>query len=331
VGRRAPRGAATNRGAVPVRTRSWFDDEARLVDFVRQGTDLLVRGARRPFVTFLCALVVAGGLFALLVFGKRTHAPRLVFRVLEAHGDPSAMPNPKRRLATYVRDGIFTSQPLLEMMRRHGLYPTLAKNNPRAALETFRGDITVEAYQNYFVEERSAHDAPRSARVVVGYRCEDRETALAVTRELGELVVRRETLARREQAEQAAREAGFTRDYLHAALQRRTEMIAEKQEQMEMSTAPDPERQIELVGLIGSLGTLERDLETATRRAASLELGASLEQAGVGLRFEVADEAGLPSDERRMRWVAFAAFATFVSALPFAALGIGAFAPGRKP
>ena len=309
---------------------SWFDDEPRLADFVRQVADLVVRGIRRPFLSLLCATLLAAGVAGVLVFAARGVAPRMVLRIVEGSGDPTTMPNPKRRLSHYVRDGIFTSKPLWELIRRYGLYPTLAKNDPRAAIDTFRSDIDVDVYQNYFVEERSANEKPRSARVAVSFRANDRATALAVTRDLAALVEKHETLARRGQAGRAAREAESARDFLRAAFERRTAEAAALRSEILEAETPSPERQVTLVALLGSLAALERDLDSATQRAASYELGEALEEGGVGLRFEIADEAELPSAAARARWVTLATLATFTFGLPLAVMAVGAFSTRRR-
>jgi hypothetical protein len=307
---------------------TWFDDEPRAVDFVRKGADLFVRGVRRPWLTLLIALLASSAVAATLAFRHLTHAPRLVLRLVEGSGDPSTMPHLKRRLGEYVREGVLTSEPLLAVIRRHGLYPKLARNNPRAALESFRQDIKVEVYQNYFVEARETGGAPRSARVALSYRTFDREKALAVTRDLGTIIEEHETRTRREKATRAASEADRARDVLQVALQRRTQEIAQKER--ELADNPEPARQIELVGLLGSLAVIERDLDAATSRAASYELGAAREQAGVGLRFEVANEASLPSEVQARRFTWIAAIASFVFGLPLSATAVGAFSQRRR-
>jgi hypothetical protein len=304
---------------------TWFDEEPRLRDFIRQTAELIVRGFRRPWLTLFVALLAAGLVTGTLAFGKRSFAPRLVLRLVEGEGDPTTARSVKRRLGDYVREGIFTSEPLLELIHRHALYPGLARKNPRAALESFREDIEVDVYQNYFVEERAAGAGARSARVVVGYRSSDPQKALAVTRDLGALVERSETRNRREEAQQAAEHADRTRDALRVALERRSVEVVAKRNEVLASTAPNPASQVELVGLLGSLGALERDLDTATQKAASLELGAAFEEGGAGLRVEIADEARLPSGTARTLWLAFVGGLSFAFGLPLTAIAVGAF------
>ena len=309
---------------------TWFDSEPRLVDFVRQGAELCVGGVRRPWHTLLVSLAAAALVAAALAFRDHAYKPRLLLRLEEGGGDAVAGgANIKRRLGTYVREGVFTSEPLLAIIRRHGLYPSLAAKNPRAALDSFREDIEVDVYQNYFVESREPGTTPRSARVAVSYHSPEREKALAVTRELGALIKERETRLRREQAERSAEEAGRVRDALRAAVQRRSLEIAAKQSEVLTTTAPDPAAQVELVGLLGSMDTLERDLEAANRRASSFQLGAALEQGGVGLRVEVVDDATLPNEARRSHWIVLAAGASFLFGLPLSAMAVGAFFPRR--
>lgn len=309
---------------------AWFDDEPRALDHLRQAVSLLARGGRRPWLTLLISLSFAAGIGALVAFGKRHHAPVLVLRLVEGSGDSSAMPNPQRRLREYVRDAVFTSAPMLELIRQHRLYPSLAQRNPRAALESFREDIDIDVYQNYFVEPRAPGETPRSARVAVSYHSPDRSTALAVTRDLGALIRRHETQVRNAQAERARGEAERARDTLQDALQRRARDVATKRNEITAMASPDPARQVELVNLLGSMEALERDVDGATRRAASVQLGASLEQGGVGLHFELVDDASLPSGAARVRWAWFATLLSFLGGLPLIAMAVGAFFPRRR-
>lgn len=309
--------------------RTWLDEEPRVTALFRQSLELVVRGFRRPWLTLLLSLGLALLVGLKLSFSKQSYTPHFVLRIEEGTVDPSTFPRVKRRLADYVREGVLTSGPLLELVRRHHLYPKLVQSDPRAALDAFRRDIRVEVYQNYFVEDRAPGETPRSARLAVSYRADDRATALAVTRELGELVVRREQSMRRSQAERAAGDAAHTRERLESARDTRAREVALKQREILREAMPDPERQVELVSLLGSLSALDRDAEEATRRAASLDLGAALERGGVGLHFDVADDASLPSGAGRTRWVAVAMLAVFVLALPIAAATVGAFWPRR--
>lgn len=306
----------------------WLIDELGLRGCALQAAALWRRSLARPWLTSLLGVGCALGIFALVAFGRRTYTPTFVLRVVEGHHTPGSTQPLKRQLAEYVRQAVFTSQPLIDIMRREGLYPSLLRKNERAALESFREDITVDVYQNYFVGNR-AGNAPRTARLSVGYRSKDPAQALAVTRALGGLIVERERLARRDQAQSAAWRAEHARDALVSAYQHRSADVMATQSALTEGNKPDPRRQVELVSLLGSLGSLERQVDAAEKRSNTLELGATLERHGIGLSFQVVDDGSLPGYAQRMRAAVWAGLATLIFGLPLLALGVGAFVNKR--
>lgn len=307
----------------------WLDDEVGVGASVRQGADLLRRGLRRPWRAIFASALLAASFAGAIAFAKRDYAPRFVLRVVEADRDPGGVPRLKRQLGEYVRQAIFTSEPLFEVIRRYDLYPALMRGNPRAALDSFRQAISVDVYQNYFVEDRSAGEQPRSARVAVSYRARDRVLATAVTRDLGALIARRELANQRAQASDAATDAALARDVLQDALQRRSREVLAKQSEIVRASAPDPRLQVELVSLLGSLAALERQSEASNRRAAKLDLGAALEHHGIGLHFDVVEDATSFDDGKRLQLELSVAGASFLLGLPLIAMALGAFDPQR--
>ncbi len=312
-----------------VMTTNWLADEVGLSVALRQAHDLIRRGLRHLWLALTVTILLASVCVATLVVARGYYRPRFVLRVVEADQDPHSMPRPKRQLREYVTEGIFTSKPLLDVIRTYGLYPQLVEENPRAAVDEFRKDTTVEVYQNYFVEDRAPGDPPRSVRVAVSYRSADREVAQAVTRDLGNLIVQREYAIRRTLANSAARNAELARDTLEQALEQRSIEVLTKRHQVETSPEPNPQLQVELVGAIGSLASLERQVQVAERHSASLDLGAAREQRGIGLSFQVVDDATLPSDARRHNVEQWAAGVSLLLGFPFVVLAIGAFQPRR--
>ena len=309
---------------------SWLDQEPGVLDAFRQAFEVFVCGLRRPVWTFGLTLLLAGSLGGAMYLARGEFSPHVVLRVVEANRDPNTMPRLKRQLGEYVEKAVFTSSPLIEIMLRNGLYPKLVRDNPRAALDSFRKEIEVDVYQNYFVEERSEGQAPRSARVSIGYRSEDPETALTVTRELGALVMEHERRIRREQALAASKDADHARDTLRVAIQQRDRDVAEKRAQIEAAGAvADPALQVQLVSLMGSLVALERQAEAAERRATKLQLGAEFEQHGMGLSFEVADDASVGNPARRGPLALLIAGLAMLLGFPLMALGVGTFGAPR--
>jgi len=309
----------------------WLTSEISVAGALEQAVRLCRAGLRRPWLTLSLAFGAPLLLVGFLLFGRREYAPVFVFRVVEAERSLGRDAPPlKRQLAEYVRQAIFTSEPLLAMMRRHGLYPSLLRRNARGALEAFKEDITVDVYQNYFVEDRAPGKAPRSARLSVSFHSKDPHLALAVTRDLGALIESHELAARSEQALAAASNAERARDTWVAAWQRRSADIAFKQNQLDQSASSDPRLQVELIGLVGSLGALQREVENAERRAAALKLSAAWERRGIALNFDVVDGGALPRRAARLQAATWSGIATLLTGLPLIAMAVGAFSSDDK-
>jgi hypothetical protein len=307
----------------------WLSSEVGVARCAAQAIELCRRGFRRPWLTLLFSGLLAAALAGFVVFRHRDYAPHFVLRVAEADRNTTSSPALKRQLAEYVRQAVFTSEPLLELMQKHGLYPTLRRNNARAAVEAFKEDISIDVYQNYFVEERRSGSAPRTVRLTVSFHAKDPNVALAVTRDLGELIVRREQARRRDQALESARRAEQARDILVQALQHRSSEVLAKKRAIESAPTPDPRTQVELVGLLGSLDALARQAESAEKRSAALGVGAALERRGIGLYFDVVDDGALPGRAAQLRAELLGVSAAILLAFPLIAMAVGATAQQR--
>jgi uncharacterized protein involved in exopolysaccharide biosynthesis len=308
---------------------SWLDDEPPASASLRQAGCLVLAGLRRKKSFVIVVACCAASLAGAFAWTKYSYTPEFVLRVVEADNDPTGVPRPRRQLAEYVRTAVLTSELLLDVMSHHDLYAGLARKNPRAALESFREDIDVEVRQNYFVEERAVGGAPRSARLVVSYRSADPAVAVSVTHELGELVVKREQATRKNEATRAAELASEDVDRARQALALRRSAVAAMRDEIDRQDRGVPERSMELIGLLGSLPALEARLDEQERRAASLALGASLEQHGIGTVYEVVNDALLAPDAGAQSGRALLASTAFVLALPLLAMAVGAFASGK--
>ncbi|HMJ11563.1 MAG TPA: hypothetical protein VK524_09140 [Polyangiaceae bacterium] len=304
--------------------RSWLEREPGLFDVITQVGRLYRRAWQRPWVSLGLTLAAALLLVGISALRERTFAPRVVLRAIEADAQYGATPRPKRRLRDHVREAIFTNQRLLDVMEKHRLYASILSTNPQAALSSFRDDIDVEVYRNYFVEERSPNDPPRSARIAILYHSSDRQLALAVTRDLAALVADHESRTRRSQVEMLAREAAAQVERAQADVIQQQQAIVEKVTLIRADR--DPQAVVELASLQRSLPLLERRVVEAETRKAQLDLNASLEAKELGLRFElvdngaIAESAGVDSEDLLL----FGLF-TFVFGLPFLGLLAGAF------
>jgi hypothetical protein len=306
-----------------MQARTWLDSETTVTEAARQALTLFVAGFSRPLLTLAAGLAFVGAVAAATLVPRQGYAPKLLLRVEEADRDPTVMPQPKRKLREYVMQALLTSDQLIPLIQRYGLYPSLARKNMRAALESFREDIDVDVYQNYFVEQRTVGSEPRTARLAVRYRSKDPETAVAVTRAIGKLIVERERTLRSAESERAEAAASSELDAVRQAIADKTRTIATMQAKMQAEAAPDPVRQVELVGLMGSLSALERREAETQQREAKLSIGAFLEKRGIGLSFEIADDAELPSDAHQRDVAYLCIGASFLFGLPLVAMAVG--------
>lgn len=308
----------------------WLDREPGFFAMLVQFGRCVRLGLTKPVRVVLIALAASALTVAAVALLSGNYRPTVVLRVSETDGDPSAMPRPKRQLQQYVQEAVFTSAPLMAVIEKHGLYPSLARKNKRAALQSFREDIEIEVYRNYFVEERTRGEAPRTARMAVRYRAKNPGVALAVTRDLGSVIIEREQQAMREQAGRNAAHAARRVEQLKRALADRRSDIARNRLEITESAAFDARREVNLVSLYGSLESLERELAAAERYRAALDLSAALEQKGVGLHFQVVDDGSLPrSLDLSASELGFLGGLIFVLGLPLTALAVGAFSTKR--
>jgi len=308
---------------------NWFDEEPRPTAVAGQAGRLLMAGLGHKLALLIAAALYAAALAGAILWTKYWYAPEYVLRIVEADRDTTGTPRPRRELAEYVRKAVFTSDPMLDVMTRHGLYASLAHKNPRAALDSFREDVDVEIRENYFIEERPIGAAPRSARLIVRFHNADPTVAVSVTRELGELVVKREQATRKGEALRAAELAKDQLDEARQALSLRRSTVASMRAELDRGSAPDLERRIAFIGLLGSLPALELRQDERERREASLALGAVLEERGIGMTFEVVNDASLPTDVGARSRRVFVGGTAFAFGLPLLAIAVGAFAPRR--
>jgi hypothetical protein len=304
--------------------RSWIDKEPGAVAIARQIVELYARAARRPLLTLAIALAVALLVVGAAVLKKRTFAPQVVLRVIEADHQAGVAPRPKRRLRDYVQQAVFSNHRLTEIIRERGLYPSLARKNPQAALMSFKEDIEVSVYRNYFVEERTKDDPPRSARIAIRYHSPDRRLALDVGRQLANLVAEHELKTRADQLALAARDAGAELARARAALLEHRRAIAQKT--LEAQQYGDTQITVELSNLQRSMGGLERQVAEVETRKAALDFNASLEKGQLGLRFEIVDKGAIPESAglHAENLLLLGAF-TFFFGLPLVGLAVGAF------
>jgi len=169
---------------------NWIEQEPPLRPALGR---LLARLVRRGAVTWWlwipAAVVIALGAAALKT-RHRVFEATVVLRVMEGSVRVAGAELGAGALRAQVEDLAFTNPSLAAVLKRHVVDFPDVTTDPVGAVADFRRDIDVLITDNDFVEERAADDPPRSAGIALSYRSPNPELALAVVRDLAELVVR---------------------------------------------------------------------------------------------------------------------------------------------
>jgi hypothetical protein len=309
--------------------RDWLAAEPGPAEVGRELKRLFRRAWSRPLLPLLLALLGTG-----LVVGKRARkqrsfTARVVYRVSEDDLDAATAPRPAKRLREHVSEVAFSNARLVEIIKRHGLYAPKLARDPLLAVESFREDIEIDVWRNYFLEERGELDAGRSARIAIGFAHADRELAYQVARALGELLVAHEVQAR---VAQVAAGLADVEDEARAAKRNLIDRKAWLVGRELLLLRADGPRRVLLAGEIAAekkrLEALETRLRELDNQKNALTLRLGLEKSQLGLRFELVDEER-PTLPRlsRPRELVVAGLLTFLFLLPLAAIGVAARDP----
>lgn len=307
--------------------RDWVAEEEGAGAALRELRRLFTRALRRPVKPIVIALLAALGVAGLRARKVRVYESRVVYRVSEGDLDPTTSPAAAKQLRSYILDVVFSSQRLLGVMEELDLYARERRKGPDFAVETMRDDFEVDVWRNYFIEDRRAEEAGRSARIGISYRHPDRQVAFDVVRRLGRLVEEQEQRSRIHLADEAVERASAAVAVARDDLARRRGMITAKE--MAARRAGPAQRAMLLMdvdALRKGLGDVEARLHDLERKKAALELRASMERNHLGMRFELVDPGHLaPPGISRPKELVILGIVTFLFMLPLGAMWAGAF------
>jgi hypothetical protein len=169
---------------------NWIDEEPPLRPMLgKLIVRLFQRGAGSWWLWMPLAILAALAANA-LQNRHRVYEATVLLRVMEGSVRTPGAELGAGTLRAQVQDLAFTHPHLVEVMGRHPEdYPDLT-SDPASAVADLRKDIDLTITDNEFVEDRAADDPPRSARIALSYRSPQPDLALAVVRDLAELIVR---------------------------------------------------------------------------------------------------------------------------------------------
>jgi murein DD-endopeptidase MepM/ murein hydrolase activator NlpD len=96
-------------------------------------------------------------------------------------------------LLGFIDRAVFTAPRLEALATNYDLVRKFRAPNQEVAVDRMRQHIDVGIWQDYFADYRQGQDPPRTVRVTIEFSAPDPETALAVARDLGQLVAETQT------------------------------------------------------------------------------------------------------------------------------------------
>lgn len=306
----------------------WLDEEAGQPGVWRELKRLGRRAGRRWALTLAVALALTGAVVGLEAHKPRSYESRVVFRITEGDVDAESAPHTNGRLKEYVSDVVFANLKLAALIKKHGLYPSLAARDMTLAIESMRDDIDVDVWRNYFALPHSADDPARSARVSIAFHGRDKQVVYDTVRDLGQLLLEHEQRSRVAQAEVAMRLADDESDAARALVRRRNRELTETELAREHARTP-----AEALTLLVAAHDLERAVlraqalvDKADAKREKMYLRLQLEKRALGMRVELID-GGRVAREGLSRKLALLILAiiTFVVGLPLSSVAVGAF------
>jgi hypothetical protein len=309
-------------------TTSWIDNEPAASRALAELARLGRRALRRPLLLVSLSVLGAAAFVGWRSRAIRWYTARAVLRVTEGEFDPLTSPNTRRKLRSYVLEAALTNPRLLEIVRKHKLYPLLLHDDPNAAVSALRNDMRVDVYMNYFLEERGVDDPPRSARIAISYRGRNPAVAQSVVSELSKIVEQNEHLTRQTEAEQvvAVLDQGVDEAARNLADARR-EMF---ERTLELDRAPKTQAvalRVQIDQLARSINGLEIQLKDATENKQRFDIRARFEEEQRGIHFDVVDmrieESAAVWSSRAVQLAVMGGIGLLL-ALPLVAIGLGA-------
>ena len=298
---------------------TWIDREPGLGEAWMELSRCGRRGVARWTRMLAWTIFIVGAFVAKKALTPPQYPATLVLRVTEPEmATQTTSPRTEGRLKEYVTNAVFSDKALLAVMEKHNLEPGLRKRNTPLAIDEFRETIEVDVSRNHFITPRAKGDPPRSARLALGYMTTDPQKALAVVRDLGDLIVSYEANRRADQLYAAARFQTQMAEELDAEISARERALAASLTRAE--GAPT-----DVARLMASLGRLRMARHDIGRQREDVELLGALERQQAGLKFERVDWQAEENPMSTRDRLLLAAGLALLAALPLCCLAVGAF------
>jgi hypothetical protein len=285
-----------------------------------QSGRLFRRARRRPGLVVGAA--VLGTLMAAGLIARRPvrQTATVALRMTEDAQAPVRLDWNDRALRGYVNEVAFSQVELLAIINRHHMFRNTPRFDPIVAVDTLRERIEVEVVQNHAIALVERDNRPRSAHVKIKYQDGDPERALAIARELGQLVVATGLRQQREQAGAAARRAEAELGGARAAL-------ASLRSQVSSSAlaAYQTRSAVDVPGLRDAIRVAQARVDRAEETLASADRRLRGDEGQGSLDIQLLEAAPAPPPWPTGKRVIATATSALLVCLPLAALFVGAW------
>jgi hypothetical protein len=304
---------------------TWISDEPRFSSMARL---VFRRAARRPVRVLLVTALITAAVVGSWARRTPTYLATLDLRLVEGDVvDPLRTPRPPRALLEYIYLVALSRSRVERIMKEHQWSSAWLATDPVMAIDQFRfEDIVVEVSQNFFLYDRRARDAPRSATVSIRLRGTDPQKTRAVLREIGEEIRDEQEAYRTMRLEQAQKALDGQLTAARERLRLLQGRIARLESAVRARERTDGVGWPEIVALTNEVPSAIRQVLALERRASETRFNAAAERAKLGLSFELFDESLVAEPPvLSVRQLALRGAGVFAIALLLVIVVLGAF------
>lgn len=304
----------------------WFEDEQPLLRGLKRELQRLKRRAR---ARLWLVVLLSVGLTAFALYRKYKKVPlkeaSVVLAVTEGTLASGHEPMPLTELQFYVTWVLLSDEALGDILKEEHIPTPLGRH---LAIAELRDLFEVNVYRNYFLYQYDI-DSPRSARISIVVTSADGAAASHMAHVIAEHVMKGALGSRQRMAKTLTDQAKRALDKADAEADTLAEQVAKAHAALERDQAAGKNtaaERAEVATLEVQLDRDEKEVASLSQRADADEMEAAVENAGLGISFDVVDEqkplddAGPPLSFRII-----VAGLLFALILPVVAIFIGAF------
>lgn len=309
----------------------WLEQERQDGELKVELRRLKRRAKSHPYLLVLLTLATVIALVAYKETRQKSHKAYIVLRVTEGEIVKEANPLAGRKMDEYLRSVALSNTQLNNIVEQHNLYPVARAKGQQYAIEEIRDAMRIKIVNNYFAGGFYLSTSARSARVTIRFEDKDPDVAFAVASDLAEAMVANEYKRRQWVANEVKTLANRTLNAATKEFEELQQSIASTELILvaaKRANEIDKANKMEVVlsGQEKRSQQLATALSRLERNKARSALALAVDQAKLGLRFDVVDRrAPLAHERPPLPLTLAAALLLFLLILPITSVAIGAF------